>query len=187
MYKPNEDNFDLQNIKKNDLNNFKITRSIDIECDTLENQLNIINIDKLDYLKIDTQGAELEILKGLGDYRPLLMKIEAHFFSMYENVPSWNQLVSYLYELNYTLIDFKGIGNHSTRIPAEADMIFIPNFNNENGKEIIKSREKFMLNVDFWSNKTGNNFKKINIADDELMQLEDNISINGYIRLFSIF
>ncbi len=176
MYKPNEDNFDLHNIKKNDLNNFKITRSIDIECDTLENQLNIINIDKLDYLKIDTQGAELEILKGLGDYRPLLMKIEAHFFSMYENVPSWNQLVSYLYELNYTLIDFKGIGNHSTRIPAEADMIFIPNFNNENGKEIIiKNREKFIsLMLIFGQIKLLQIIlKKFNIADDELMQLED--------------
>ena len=35
-----------------------------IECDTLENSsLKILNINFLDYLKIDTQGAEFEILK----------------------------------------------------------------------------------------------------------------------------
>ena len=68
---------------------------------TINNLLSDLNINNLDYLKIDTQGAELEILKGLGNYRPLLIKIEAHFFSMYKNVPSWHKLVNYLYELNY--------------------------------------------------------------------------------------
>ena len=38
----------------------------------LSNQLSELNINNLDYLKIDTQGAELEILKGIGKYRPLL-------------------------------------------------------------------------------------------------------------------
>ena len=46
-------------------------------------------------------------------------------------------LLNHLSELNYVLIDLKGIGGHSTRIPAEADMIFIPNFNNETGKNLI--------------------------------------------------
>ena len=40
--------------------------------------------------------------------------------------------------MNYVLIDTKGIGRHNVRIPAEADMIFIPNFNNEDGKKLIK-------------------------------------------------
>ena len=59
----------------------------------------------LDYLKIDTQGAELEILKGMGEYRPLLIKTEVHFFSMYKNVPNWHRLINYLGELNYVLTD----------------------------------------------------------------------------------
>ena len=94
-----------------------------------------MNIKNLDYLKIDTQGAELEILKGMKSYHPLLIKIEAQFFSMYKNVPSWHKLVNHLYELNYVLIDLKEIGGHSTRLAAEADMIFIPNFSNEIGKK----------------------------------------------------
>ena len=145
MYEPNEEFFDLHNLKKKDYANYKVTRSIEVECDTLNNQLNKLQINKLDYLKIDTQGAEFEILKGLGGYRPLLIKVEAHFFSMYKDVPSWHKLNNLLYELNYTLVDWKSIGSHSARIPAEADLIFIPNFNNETGKELIlNNRNKFI-------------------------------------------
>jgi len=107
--------------------------------------LSELNIRNLDYLKVDTQGAELDILKGIGSYRPLLIRLEVHIFSMYKNVPSWNKLLNYLYELNYVAIDLKGIGSHNTRLPAEADMIFIPNFNNDKGKNMISdSKEKFV-------------------------------------------
>ena len=145
MYKPERKNFDLHNIKVKDFDNYAVTRSVEIDCDTIESQLNELKIKDLDYLKIDTQGAELEILKGIGNYRPLLIKIETHFFSMYKNVPSWNKLINCLYELNYVLIDLKGIGSHNTRLPVEADMILIPNFNNEVGIKLIKSKiEKFV-------------------------------------------
>ena len=177
MYEPDEELFDLHNLKKKDYHNYKITRSIEIECDTLTNQLKELEISKLDYLKIDTQGAELEILKGIGEYRPLLIKTEAHFFSMYKNVPNWNKLVSFLYDLNYTLIDFKGIGNHSTRIPAEADMIFIPNFNNKIGKKLIlDNKGKFIsLMLIFGQLKILQVIlKRFQIELNELEKLEDN-------------
>ena len=80
MYLPNKESFDLHNISKKDFDNYKVTRSIEIDCDTINNQLLELKINILDYLKIDTQGAELEILKGIGGFRPLLIKIEAHFF-----------------------------------------------------------------------------------------------------------
>ena len=65
MYKPDEKKFDLHNIKNKDFDNYKITQTIEIECDTISNQLTELKIKNLDYLKIDTQGAELEILKEL--------------------------------------------------------------------------------------------------------------------------
>ena len=135
-----------------------------------------LNIDLLDYLKIDTQGAELEILRGIGSFRPLLIKIEVHFFSMYKNVPSWHELISYLYNLGYVLIDMKGIGKHNTRIPAETDMIFIPNFNYENGKELIKNnKEKFIsLMLIFGQLKILQIIlKRLQIDNDEVEVLED--------------
>ena len=145
MYQPNTRNFDLHNIKKNNYKNYDITRTVEINCDTISNLLSELNLKNLDYLKIDTQGAEFEILNGLGSYKPLLIKIEAHVFSMYKDVPSWNKLLNLLYELNYVVIDWKGIGEHNSRVPAEMDIILIPNFDNNNGKSlIINSKEKFI-------------------------------------------
>ena len=177
MYEPDQEFFDLHNLKKKDYDNYKVTRSVEIECDTLTNQLTELEINKLDYLKIDTQGSELEILKGIGEYRPLLIKIEAHFFSMYKNVPNWNELVNFLYDLNYSLIDLKGIGNHSTRIPAEADMIFIPNFNNKIGEKLIlNNKDKFIsLMLIFGQLKILQLIlKRFQIELKELEKLEDN-------------
>lgn len=176
MYEPDEKIFTLHNIKDEDYKKYNITRTVEIECDTLSNKLTELNINNLDYLKIDTQGAELEILKGIGNYRPLFIKIEAHFFSMYKNVPSWHQLINYLYELNYVLIDWRGIGSHSTRVPAEADMIFIPNFNNDTGKKLINmNKEKFIcLMLIFGQLKLLQVImKKFGISNDELFRLED--------------
>jgi len=145
MYEPDINNFDLHNIRKDNYKNYDITRTIEINCDSINNLLSELNLKNLDYLKIDTQGAELEILNGLGNYKPLLIKIEAHIFSMYKDVPGWHKLLNLLYELNYVVIDWKGIGEHNSRVPAEIDMILIPNFNNDNGKNlIINSKQKFI-------------------------------------------
>jgi len=145
MYQPNTKNFDLHNIKKDNYKNYDITRTVEINCDTINSLLSELNLNNLDYLKIDTQGAELEILNGLGNYKPLLIKIEAHIFSMYKDVPSWHKLLNLLYELNYVVVDWKGIGEHNSRVPAEIDMILIPNFDNNHGKSlIINSKEKFI-------------------------------------------
>ena len=66
---------------------------------------------------------------------------------MYKNVPEWSELLNYLYKLNYTVIDWKGIGSHATRVPAEMDMIFIPNFNKEVGKKLIVENEKKFVSL----------------------------------------
>ena len=141
MYKPDPSLFNVHGINKKDYKNYEITETIEIECDSLDASLKNLKIDKLDYLKVDAQGAELEILNGIGSYRPLLIKIEAHIFSMYKDVPSWSELLNYLHKLNYIVIDWKGIGAHATRIPAEMDMIFIPNFKNKVGRDLIASNE----------------------------------------------
>tara|TARA_B100001989_G_C24544739_1_gene469973 strand:- start:471 stop:1418 length:948 start_codon:yes stop_codon:yes gene_type:complete len=145
MYKPDMENFDLHNLRKDEYKNYEVTKILNVECDRLDNSLKEIDILNIDYLKIDTQGAEFEIIKGIGEYRPLLIKIELHIFSMYKNVPDWSKVLNLMSELNYVAIDWKGIGKHSSRIPAETEMIFLPNFKNQKGKELIlKNREKFI-------------------------------------------
>ena len=71
----------------------------------------------------------------------------------------------------------KGIGNHSTRIPAEADLIFIPNFNNSKGKELIMNNIEifFSLMLIFGQLKILQVInKKFQINLKELEELEDN-------------
>ena len=147
MYKPSKDNYDLYSFKKEDFSLFDITNEMDVECTTADDSLNKLNIKHLDFLKIDTQGAELEILKGLGEYRPLMMKVEAQVVPMYENVPNWGELMNYLYKINYMTCEWVEIGPHLTRSPVEVDMIFIPNYLNDLGKKLILSREKEFISL----------------------------------------
>lgn len=142
MYKPNKNSFDLYNVKKDKSSLFDVTEEIDVECTTIKESLSELKIKNLDFLKIDTQGSELEILKGLGGYQPLMMKIEVQVIPMYENIPNWGELLSYLYKINYMTCEWIEIGSHSTRSPAEMDMIFIPSYLSDVGKNLILSREK---------------------------------------------
>ena len=176
MYEPDKKKLDLHNVKEENYKNYDVTKTTEIECDSINNLLSELNIKNLDYLKVDTQGAELEILNGIGNYRPLLIKIETHIFSMYKDVPSWHKLLNHLYELNYVVIDWKGIGEHNTRVPAEMDMILIPNFNNNEGKNlIINSKEKFisLLLIFGQLNLLKLILKRFNIDNKELEKFQD--------------
>ena len=145
MFMPNKDSLKIYGFKEKDLNLFEVTKTQQVECDTIENSLNELKINNIDYLKIDTQGAELEILKGLGRYKPLLIKCEVQIYSMYKGTPGWTELLNYLSKLNYMISDWKQIGSNSTRSPAEMDMIFLPNFNTDEGKKLIlDNQDKFI-------------------------------------------
>ena len=145
MYAPDPSFFNVHKIKKKNYSDYNVTKVLEVECDNISNSLNELKIENLDYLKIDTQGSEFEILKGIGNYRPLLIKIEVHLYSMYKSAPGWDKLISYLYDLGYMIVDWKGIGSHATRTPAEMDMVFIPNFNSSFGKKLITAnKEKFI-------------------------------------------
>jgi len=147
MYKPNPNVLSLYDFKEKDFSIFEATNEIDIDCTTIKESLNKLKVNNLDFLKIDTQGSELEILKGMGEYYPLLMKIEAQIIPMYKNVPSWSELVNHLEKINYMICEWIEIGKHATRTPAEMDMIFIPNYLTEFGKKIIISREKEFISL----------------------------------------
>jgi len=145
MYMPDKDAIKIYGFKDSEVNLFDVTSTEIIECDTIESNLKNLKIENIDYLKIDTQGAELEILKGLGNYKPLLIKCEIQIFPMYKEVPGWTELLDYLNILNYIIIDWKQIGSSITRTPVEMDMVFIPNFRNSDGKnKILNNQNKFI-------------------------------------------
>lgn len=64
---------------------FATKRKFEIEVDTLENSLKNHNIPKIDFLKVDVQGAENDILKGAGKMLDniLAIELETHILALY--------------------------------------------------------------------------------------------------------
>ena len=100
----------------------------------------LYDIKELDFLKIDTQGAEYEILKGIGNYFPLVIKIEVQLFPLYKDLPHWTEMLNYIHKLDYMLCAWEENYSHVTQSPVQMDMIFIPNYLTEKGKNLIKVR-----------------------------------------------
>ena len=89
----------------------------------------------------------MKTLRKLNKDEITLLKLltDAYLFANLSDVEDskWNK--GNHSNLNYVTVDWKEIGSHSTRVPAEMDMIFIQNFNNDEGKNIILgSKEKFI-------------------------------------------
>lgn len=65
---------------------------------------------EIDFLKIDTQGSELSVLKGaqrlLDEHKILIIKVEASLVAIYENQDLFADIDLFLRKHNYTLVDF---------------------------------------------------------------------------------
>ena len=147
MYEPDKKSLTIYGFEEKDFHLFDVSKTEMVECDTLSSSLKELNINTLDYLKIDTQGAELEILKGLENYRPLIIKCEVQIFPMYKKEPAWTEVTDLLYKLGYIVSDWRKIGSHATRAPVEMDMVFIPNFLIDSGKKIILEKEREFISL----------------------------------------
>ena len=100
----------------------------------------IQNIKSPDFLKMDVQGAELEILKnGTNKLKDCLaMQLEVAYFNLYENQPSFGEVDVYLRELGFVphrFLEVKRwsitptIFNNNFRVPGnqllESDVIYV--------------------------------------------------------------
>ncbi len=105
IYEPNF------NIIKNYPNpeRFEVIDRITMEADSLSNLLSSKNVKSLDFLKIDTQGSELEILKGAGNYIDSVIgvEVEVEFVELYKNQPLFDEVHAFLLDHGLTLIDLK--------------------------------------------------------------------------------
>lgn len=81
-----------------------------VGVDTLDKYTDRLNIEKIDFLKIDCEGTDLEVLQGgLNLLRKNLIqniKIEVYFFGEYRN---FNQINKLLVENNYNLIGMNNL------------------------------------------------------------------------------
>jgi FkbM family methyltransferase len=95
---------------KDFLNRFPRVERFDVEkvIQIQAKKLNEILEGNVDFLKIDTQGAELEIIKGAVDNlkNAIGLEVEVQFHKIYVGEPLFQDVSSYLESHNFEFIDF---------------------------------------------------------------------------------
>lgn len=120
-----------------------IIKEVEVECDTLDSVLNNQNV-RPHYLKLDTQGSELDILKGADRVLRedlLIAEIEVEFAPIYKDQPLFADIDVFMRERGFILQDLgnflymkprglAGIGGAKGRIIA-ADALYIKDFSSD--------------------------------------------------------
>ena len=91
LYKPN---YKFLN-NYSDVSRFEIESKVNVEVTTIDNLYNDKILSNIDFIKLDVQGAELDILKGGKQflYENILgVQVEVEFHSMYENQPLFSDV-----------------------------------------------------------------------------------------------
>jgi FkbM family methyltransferase len=77
--------------------------------ETADNFFRSQNLERIDFLKLDTQGTELEILKGareyLSDARIAVIKTEVSFLPVYRNQCTFSDIDRFLKEQGFMFVD----------------------------------------------------------------------------------
>jgi len=131
----------------------KIKKKIKINCNKLDNLYKKIN--NIDFLKIDTQGSEYEIIYGasgiLKKYSPIVLA-ETWSTGVYEKTKLFHEVVQLMDKLNYRVIDIDtaaaswrfnnpiNFTDYDVPVKNGFEVLFIKNNN-----ELIKMKENKIL------------------------------------------
>ncbi len=169
----------------------QIKKTVSVEVSTIDNLLSEQNIDQIDFLKLDTQGTELEILKGahnsLVNHKIGVIFSEFSFIKCYANQNSFSELEIYLKKYNYECIDCRFYPNatkninplfrnkiyENSRYSVGGDAIFIPKIENTNlSRNSIFKIALIIANLGYYSvaNTFFNSCKLSEIEINELLK-----------------
>lgn len=105
IYTPNRPILD----RYEDSNRFDIDRTISLEANSINRLLQEQNIGEIDFIKIDTQGSELDILKGTSNYFQSLigLEVEVEFIELYDGQPLFSEVNNFIESKDFSLIDLR--------------------------------------------------------------------------------
>ncbi len=106
IYEPNTSFLDNYNNSER----FDVVKKIDISLTTIDLIASEYNIE-MDYMKLDTQGYELEILKGARNSlrKTIMLEVEIEYSEMYKGQPLFFDVVKYLDEIGFQLLDLSKV------------------------------------------------------------------------------
>lgn len=102
---------------------FEVIRILQLDCDTLDNQLSKRGIRQVDFIKLDTQGSELLILQGakIALKSCIGLEIEVEFCELYKGQPLFPEVHSFVSQRGFQLIDLaQYYWKRSSSIPTGA-------------------------------------------------------------------
>ena len=86
-------------------NGFKITKKYEVKTTSFQDLLKMEKIDTIDFLNIDVEGRDFDLLKtiDLNSFRPYVICIEAVDFDTGENSSDTKEIVDFMSKNNYSL------------------------------------------------------------------------------------
>ncbi|MBL1175880.1 FkbM family methyltransferase [Pantanalinema sp. GBBB05] len=97
--------------------------TIDMEVTTLDQACQDQGIEQIDFLKIDVQGADLQVLEGAAHqlaYSILAIRIEVEFSPLYLEQPLFADVDVYLRQRGFTLFDLQGGYGSRANLPIRS-------------------------------------------------------------------
>ena len=113
LYKPNEDLIKLYN----NLNIAYLKKTSEIDTISLDEFIRNNDFGEIDFLKIDIQGAELDVFKGsIKTLKNILMVVtEVEFIEQYLDQPLFGDVNSFLKKQDFMLHKFLGFGRRALK------------------------------------------------------------------------
>ena len=102
-----------------DADRFTTKKRIPIELSTLDSELAALGVTQCDFLKLDVQGYELEVLAGASatTRECLVLEAETSFGEIYKGQPLFSRIDSALRSLGFSLIDLERVWWRRAQVP----------------------------------------------------------------------
>lgn len=119
-------NFDKSLISSNNINK-DLKKKIIVKTNTLNNFMKTEQINKIDLLKIDVQGSDLDVLKGLEENinNVRIIFTEVSFKKIYENSSTFFEIFDFLTKNGFILIDLFPVYRGVDSELLQSDALFI--------------------------------------------------------------